>query len=137
MEWSWKSIVELITTLMKLNSQDFSLERDVLRAKIIALQASQAFLLNTKDTLFSKELFEYTIRTFEVNYKSVSTTEMGVLNELRCEAIRTMVILIKSLAAKHKKLFMEFTHMMQTVIIDECEEVRLVLIKLIIESKVR
>jgi hypothetical protein len=62
---------------------------------------------------------------------------MSVLNELRCEVIRTIALLIKPLAAKHKKLSMEFTHLMQTAIIDESEEVRLALIKLIIESKVK
>jgi hypothetical protein len=103
---------------IRLNPKDFSLERDVLRAKILAFQACELILPNIKDVLLLKELFEHTSRVFEMSSKCVQMDELSVLTELRCEAVKTAAQLAQYLL-KSKRQYVEYTHLMQTAIIDQ------------------
>ena len=84
LEWSWRTLCETALTIIRLNLKDFSLERDVLRAKVLALQACEIILPNIRDILLLKELLEYVTKLFEMNSKSVSMDELSLLTELRC-----------------------------------------------------
>jgi hypothetical protein len=118
LEWSWRMLCECVLMFIRLNPKDFSLERDVLRAKILAFQACELILPNIKDVLLLKELFEHTSRVFEMSSKCVQMDELSVLTELRCEAVKTAAQLAQYLL-KSKRQYVEYTHLMQTAIIDQ------------------
>lgn len=105
-------------TLIRLNPKDFSLERDVLGAKVLALHACEIIVPNIKDILMLKEFFEQTCRLFEMNSKNVQIDELGLLAELRCESLRATVKIIVPLL-KFKKQYLEYTHIMQTAVMDQ------------------